>query len=46
MIGTHIYCSEYHRSGDLSWGEPGQGYGFPVPHTIRDVLIGDDRIYG
>jgi len=46
-IGTDIYTSDYHRSGRLSWEQPGQGYGFPVPPTIRDLLVGEDaRLYG
>ncbi len=42
MIGVIIYTSDYHESGNLSFGEQGRGYGFPVPHTVRDLLIGDD----
>ncbi len=41
-IGTDIYTSDYHRTGLLSWEQLGRGYGFPVPRTIRDLLIGDD----
>jgi len=41
-IGTDIYTSDYHRSGRLRWEREGRGYGFPVPRTIRDLLIGDD----
>lgn len=43
MIGTQLYVSDLHRAGRLVWLEPGQGYGFPVPVTIRDMLIGEDR---
>jgi len=46
-IGTDIYTSDYHQSGQLYWERPGQGYGFPVPRTIRDLLIGEDaRLFG
>ena len=46
-IGTEVYTSDYHRSGWLYWEKPGRGYGFPVPSTIRDLLVGDDaRFYG
>ncbi len=46
-IGTDIYTSDHHRSGWLYWKQPGQGYGFPVPPTIRDLLVGEDaRLYG
>jgi len=42
MIGSDIYASDHHNSGVLRWGPPETGYGFPVPRTIRDLLIGDD----
>lgn len=42
MVGAEIYTSDYHKSGNLVWREPAQGYGFPVPSSIRDLLIGDD----
>ena len=42
LIGSEIYASEYHRTGQLMLDAPGRGYGFPVPATIRDMLIGDD----
>lgn len=45
MIGTNLYCSELHETGRLMWLEPGDGYGFPVPHNIRDLLIGNDAIF-
>jgi hypothetical protein len=45
MIGAEIYSSNYHKSGDLFWGKPGQGYGFPVVPTLRDLLQGDDAKY-
>jgi len=44
-IGTDIYTSNYHKSGDLFFVEPGKGYGFPVPITLRDLLSGDDAKY-
>lgn len=43
MIGAFIYTTDHHTSGNLMWLEPGKGYGFPVSHTIRDLLIGDDK---
>jgi hypothetical protein len=43
MIGALLYTSEHHEAGRLAWLSSGQGYGFPVPGTIRDLLIGDDR---
>jgi hypothetical protein len=44
-IGAEIYSSNYHKSGDLYWDKPGNGYGFPVVPTLRDLLQGDDRKY-
>jgi hypothetical protein len=43
MIGTDIYTSNYHKSGQLFVDSPNQGYGFPVPITLRDLMVGDDK---
>jgi hypothetical protein len=45
MIGADIYSSDYHRAGQLMWTDPQDGYGFPVPTRLRDLLIGDDAEY-
>jgi hypothetical protein len=45
-IGAELYTSEHHEAGRLRWDKEGDGYGFPVPRTIRDLLIGDDVIFG
>jgi hypothetical protein len=45
MIGANLYVSDLHESRRLMWLTPGTGYGFPVPHSMRDLLIGDDRLY-
>jgi len=42
-IGTSLYFSDYHKSGRLKWGDPNDGYGFPVPKNARDMLIGYDK---
>ena len=42
MIGSEIYTSDHHKAGSLAWGKPQNGYGFPVPQNLRDLLIGDD----
>jgi hypothetical protein len=42
-IGTEVYLSEYHETGSLFWLEPGDGFGFPVPPNVRDLLVGQDR---
>jgi hypothetical protein len=43
MIGAFLYTTDHHASGNLTWQAPGQGYGFPVPNTIRDLLVGEDK---
>jgi hypothetical protein len=45
MIGADLYTSAHHKAGHLVSGTPGRGYGFPVPHNIRDLLVGDDARY-
>lgn len=45
MIGAELYASNYHKAGQLIWEKPGQGYGFPLPPTLRDLLQGDDAKY-
>jgi hypothetical protein len=45
MIGAEIHSSNYHKSGNLYWDKPGNGYGFPVVPTLRDLLQGDDQKY-
>lgn len=42
LIGAFLYGSAEHRAGRLSWTKHG-GYGFPVPNTMRDELIGLDK---
>jgi hypothetical protein len=42
MIGVEIYTSPHHKSGNLTWSAPGQGYGFPVPENVQDLLEGAD----
>ena len=44
-IGADIYTSTYHKSGNLFHEVPGRGYGFPVPASLRDILVGDDAKY-
>ena len=44
-IGAEIYSSNYHKSGKLYFDKPGEGYGFPVMPTLRDLLQGSDAKY-
>jgi hypothetical protein len=44
-IGADIYTSSYHKSGNLFCERFGDGYGFPVPNNMRDLLEGDDTKY-
>ena len=43
-IAVHLYASHYHAEGKLRWGEPGTGYGFPMPKVGYEDLVGEDRI--
>ena len=43
--GADLYSSSYHKSGKLILDAPGNGYGFPVVTTMRDLLEGDDAKY-
>jgi hypothetical protein len=46
-IGVELYVTEEHKAGRLGWPEPGDGFGFPVARTVRDLLVGHDRrFYG
>ena len=46
MIGAELYTSDYHKNGQiLPLDESWVGYGFPVPHNLRDLLIGQDAEY-
>lgn len=42
-IGAELYTSAYHETGSLFWNLPGDGFGFPVPPNVREMLIGSDR---
>ena len=42
-IGHSLYSSDYHKTGRLKWGDPNDGYGFPVTNTERGMLIGYDK---
>lgn len=44
-IGAEIYSSSYHKQGTLYLDKPGNGYGFLVVPTLRDLLQGDDAKY-
>jgi hypothetical protein len=42
-IGADLYASPHHASGALVWEKPADGYGFPVPDGLKDMLIGSDK---
>ncbi|TVR07406.1 MAG: hypothetical protein EA385_12895 [Salinarimonadaceae bacterium] len=44
MIGAEIYSSSYHRAGRLRAYDNEKGYGFPVASSLRDLLVGVDKI--
>jgi len=45
MIGSEIYTSDFHKAGTLHFDELEKGYGFPVPLTLRHLLVGDDASF-
>jgi hypothetical protein len=44
-IGSDTYTSANHQTGQLSFREAGNGYGFPVLVNLRDVMTRDDAKY-
>lgn len=44
MIGSELYTSIYHREGRLRAYIKEEGYGFPVPGSLRDLLVGADKV--
>lgn len=44
MIGADLYTSTYHQEGSLRAYDSEEGYGFPVPNSLRDRLIGVDKM--
>jgi hypothetical protein len=44
MIGAEIYSSEYHREGRLRAYDSEKAYGFPVAASLRDLLVGVDKV--
>jgi hypothetical protein len=42
-IGSELYASDAHHSGNLRWERPGGGYGFPLHSAVQDLYEGDDR---
>ena len=45
MIGAEIYASSYHEDRLIYLEKGHEGYGFPVPKSLRDLLVGDDKEY-
>jgi len=44
MIGAEIYSSDYHREGRLRAYANEKGYGFPVAASLRELLVGADKV--
>lgn len=42
-IALELYMSPQHHAGDLRWGKPGEGYGFPMAKSGYEDLVGFDR---
>lgn len=44
LIGSELYTSTYHKDGQLRAYDREDGYGFPVPPNLRDMLVGADAM--
>ena len=44
MVGAEIYSSAYHREGRLRAYDNEKGYGFPVAASLRDLLVGVEKV--
>jgi len=44
LIGSELYTSTYHADQLLRAYDKEEGYGFPVPSNMRDMLIGVDAL--
>ncbi|WP_338722630.1 hypothetical protein [Devosia sp. XK-2] len=44
-VGAELYTSNYHAKDLLRFEKPGDGYGFPVPKPMRDMLVGGDAVF-
>jgi len=44
-IATQLYTSPEHESGKLRWDKPRNGYGFPIVKPLRNLLVGDDKVF-
>ncbi|MBN8966405.1 MAG: hypothetical protein J0H89_13765 [Rhizobiales bacterium] len=45
MIGAQLCTGDAHESGQLSCPGSRGDFGFPVPLTLRDLLVGDDKTF-
>ena len=45
LIAVTLYTSDAHEEGRLGWVKIGDGYGFPVMISMRDLLVGSDAKY-
>ena len=44
MIGAELYAACPPGAGYLAWLAEDDGFGFPLPPSMRDLAIGEDRL--
>ena len=42
MVSAELYTSEAGKAGPLFFETPGTEFGFPAPHSMRDLLTEED----
>ena len=43
FIGAELYAGRPAALENLTWLEPGDGFGFLLPFNLRDLAIGEDK---
>jgi hypothetical protein len=44
MVAFFLYHSDFHKEGRLVWEKLGDGYGFPLSHSFKDLAQGADKL--
>ena len=44
FVGAELYAGRPSDLSDLTWFEPGAGFGFPLPPSLRDLAVGEDKL--
>lgn len=44
LVAVDLHAGQPPGLSGLTWLEPGGGFGFPLPPSLRDLARGDDRL--